>query len=163
MKYEVFSKLESAAIDNRTCYLAIRAAERETQEIIAAIDNRLTAEREQANSRTAELETQLADPERSETVRHMARLELDKLRGQSYAPTPEEKAAFEASVAELETALQDAIKVREDLTDLLREAKETLDKIRHERYEKMDLDIAKRAPDSLRESYQQMIRRACSK
>lgn len=126
VKFDCFKKLETAAEDNRVCFLAIRAAENEAREILSAIENRLTSERRQDAARAAELEAQINDTTRPQTVRRMAENELSRLRGRNYGPTDEERELFGQSVAEVQTAINDAQRVRGELEELIRAAKGTI-------------------------------------
>ena len=115
MKFDCFGRLETAAEDNRVCFLAIREAENEAHEILSAIENRLTSERRQDAARAAELEAQINDTARPQTIRRMAENELNRLRGRNYGPTEEERELFRQSVTEVQTAINDAQRVRGEL------------------------------------------------
>lgn len=159
MKLDCFGKLATAAEDNKTCFLAIRAAESEAREILSAIENRLTSERRQDAARAAELEAQINDTTRPQTVRRMAENELSRLRGRNYGPTDEERELFGQSVAEVQTAINDAQRVRGELEELIRAAKGALEVIRVERYKDMDLQIVRNRADDLRRDFDKMFLR----
>lgn len=130
MKFEVFNMLEETATDYKRVLSAIRAANREAEDITASVKFRLTSERLQAAARAAELTAQIDDPTRSETIKRMARAELESLVQHVYRPTDAEGAAFTAALAELEQATGDARALQTRLSNLLKEAQAELEQIR---------------------------------
>lgn len=116
-----FQKFAQAATDFATTAMAFNAAREETADMISATKARLQMELDLAASRVKELEQTANDPERSDTVRRVAAAELEKIRKQRIAATPEEKEATAQLIGQQKTALCDLL----DLKQTLREALET--------------------------------------
>lgn len=143
MKYREFERLEQLSEDYEICFLAIRAAQTEGRDLLAAIQARIASERDRDQARADELKAQLSDKSRSETVRRIAAQELERLQRTEYHETAEERAAFEECTKELDKALLDAEKTKRELADALRAAKAAIETIREKSSEGKDLDIAR--------------------
>lgn len=163
MKFEVFKMLEETATDYRAVLLAIRTANREAEDVIASVKFRLTSERLQAAARAAELTAQIDDPTRSETIKRMARAELESLVQHVYRPTDAESAAFNAALAELEQATGDARALQTRLYNLLKEAQGELEEIRKSTIHDPtnSLDIYAGYPAGLRRDFAAMLSSVC--
>lgn len=151
MKYKEFERLEQISIDYEVCFLAIRAAQTEGRELIAAIQDRIAGERERDQARAEELMAQFSDKSRSETVRKIAAQELERLQRATYHETVEERAALEECTRELDKSLSDAGKTRDELAAALRAAKAAIETIRAKSYEGKDLDIARRCAQDVKD------------
>lgn len=132
---------------------AVQAAHREQQAIISAIRERISAEQQRAESRAAELRTTISDNSRSETVRQLAASELRELETAVYAPTLDEKAAFEAVTEGAEQALRDLNSTKKALHDALAAARAELEQIKAETTGKVEIDLMQRYLDSARNEF----------
>lgn len=108
----------------------LMGAHNSARDIVGAVRSRLEADREQTAARTTQLEAQAADPERSETVRRVAEMELTRLRSRTVAATAEETAAFEEQLAICETAKKDAVKIQQQMRTALSEVDKEIKAIR---------------------------------
>ena len=161
MKFEVFKNLEETATDYRAVFLAIQTANREGNDITSSVAARITAERRQAETRATELGATIRDATRSETIRKMAALELERLNGQTYGPTDIEREAFDDAISELEQAAADAKTLQAKLTGLLKEARDELEEIRKTTIHNTgnNLEICAGWPTGLRRDFAAMLAR----
>ena len=163
MKFEVFTELQETAIDYRTALFAFQAARTDASDISTAIEARILCEQARNADRAAELRGIIVDAGRAATVKRVAQSELDELTAKTYAPTTEERAIFDAAIAEGEQALEDAGALRCKMIDQLHEARGELDELSRETVHKPDggLDIRRRWLDGERQAFAMMTRRVC--
>ena len=123
---------------------AVQAAHREQQAIITAIRERISAERQRAESRVAELRATLADSSRSETVRGLAAGELREIEAAEYGPTQSEREAFGEVTERAEQALRDLNTTKNALHDALAAARAELEQIKAETTGKVECELMRR-------------------
>ena len=152
----VFEQLMQSCEDVDTCGLSFRASRDAAKEICGAVRDRLESEREQAAARIAELETQQQDLGRSETVRRMAGMELEQLRGRTYAVTEEEQAAFDAEIGQAETALVDLRKAQAGVREAIVAVTEEVNRLRLEALGHQDTDLMARWLEGVRTDFDRL-------
>lgn len=128
----VFKKLEQLHADFAITMAAYDAARHETKDMISATSERLQMERDLAASRIAELEQTANDPDRSDTVRRVAAAELEKIRKQQIAATPEEQEAVAELLKQQHTAFTDLKRLQDEARVAISAAKEQIESIRAE-------------------------------
>ena len=139
-----FERVEVLAEDFLATLQAIQAANKEQGEIITAAYSRMTAERERAEKRKAELQAAIGDKGRSATVRGLAQSELDTMDATKYGPTAAERGAFDRATQRGEQAVADLRKTRDELRTALSAATAELSNIRAETIGKTDTDLCAR-------------------
>lgn len=87
-------QLDKLADDYKLTCLSIRASKGEAAEIMAAVGERIQQEQAHNEEHRAELQAAVDDKSRSEVVRKMAALELERLEGLTPTVTQEERALF---------------------------------------------------------------------
>ena len=128
----VFKKLEQLHADFTVTMAAYDAAHHETKDMISATSERLQMERDLAASRAAELEQTANDLGRSDTVRRVAAAELEKIRKQRIAATPEKQAAVAELIKQQQTAVSDFKRLQGEVRAAISAAKEQIEAIRAE-------------------------------
>ena len=108
-----FTRLKQLADDYAATMAAFDSARHDTDDLISATAARLQMERALTSSRIAELRKTAADTSRSETVRRVAAVELEKLKGQTIAATPEECAAVTELIEQQKAAVRDIKAIRQ--------------------------------------------------
>ena len=163
MKYDVFTRLESAVEDYRLSSIGAKAAERDARELAKALADRKRAERERNKSRREELDRKISDPATTATVRRMLQGELSELEAADYALTEEEALAFNEAIEELRQTVKDTRAAYEAAKDALREARAALEEIRSTVNGTADLDLLGRSPDVLGADFKRMLAAAQGK
>ena len=138
----VFKKLEQLHADFTITKAAYDAARHETEDMISATSERLQMERDLAASRIAELEQTANDPDRSDTVRRVAAAELEKIRKQRIAATPEEQAAVAELIKQQQSAVSDFKRIQREIREAISAAKGQIEAIRAEVLGSWDVDMA---------------------
>ena len=138
----VFKKLEQLHADFTVTMAAYDAARHETKDMISATSERLQMERDLAASRVAELEQTANDLERSDTVRRVAAAELEKIRKQRIAATPEEQAAVVELIKQQQNAVSDLKRLQGEARAAISAAKEQIESIRAEVLGSWDVSLA---------------------
>ena len=116
----VFEEFTSLCMDFSVCRTAFLDAHERAKAVMVAVKDRLEAERAQAAERIAALEQQQGDPARSETVRRMAALELDRLKSLPVpSVTAEERAVFLEEYNGAVTALRDLGELRAKIREAI--------------------------------------------
>lgn len=127
MKIEVLKQLHADYLDVQKIY---NTAHGEAKAITAAVAARIKGERERNEARIADLQTQANDPARSESVRRLARLEIEKLGAATYGPNEGEIGAFNEQINIAQTATSDAEKIRNRSRELFSDAADELARMR---------------------------------
>lgn len=109
-------RLDQLASDYRLTDLSVEVAKKEAAEILDAIGERIEQEQAHNEERRAELQTAVDDKSRSEVVRKMAGLELERLEGLTPTVTQEERALFAEKINEANAALSELRKIESQLT-----------------------------------------------
>lgn len=156
---EVFDKLEALATDDKTAFLAIRASQRAARDVLNAIGERFKTEHAQAEDRASELWAKIDDPACSETVRRMARAELEALGLKTFESTSAELKAFEDALQDLDQAIADAGTLRKQIADQLKAATEAIAEIRNQTIgsQTNDLTLLSRYPANLRAEFADLL------
>lgn len=108
--------LVQLADDYKLTGLSIRASKNEAAEILDAVTARIQQEQAHNEERHAELQAAIDDKARSEVVRKMAGLELERLEGLTPTVTQEERALFAEKINEANAALSELRKIESQLT-----------------------------------------------
>lgn len=108
--------LVQLADDYKLTGLSIRASKNEAAEILDAITARIQQEQAHNEERRAELQAATEDTNRSQTVRKVAVLELERLEGTTPTATQEERALFAEKINEANTALSELRKIESQLS-----------------------------------------------
>lgn len=118
----IFEEFAGLCADFDVCKGALLVSHERAKDVLGAITGRLEAERRQTAERIRALEKQAHDPGRSETMRRIAALELERLQGRAYAVTEDERTAFTEAIHDAETAAQDMrrlkVEIRQAISDL---------------------------------------------
>lgn len=118
----IFEKFTGLCSDFDTVRGALLVSHERARDVLGAITGRLEAERRQTAERVKALEEQTHDPDRSETVRRMALLELERLQARTYEVVENEKAAFAEAIHDAKTATQDMrrlkVEIRQAISDI---------------------------------------------
>ncbi|MCD8051278.1 MAG: hypothetical protein LUE89_06325 [Clostridiales bacterium] len=109
-------QLDQLASDYRLTALSVDVAKKEAAEILDAISARIQQEQAHNEERRAELQAAVDDKSRSEVVRKMAGLELERLEGTTPTVTQEERALFAEKINEANAALSELRKIGSQLT-----------------------------------------------
>lgn len=141
---EKLSAALTLAADFTATAQAVRDAHAEQQAILQAVRERIAADKRRAEDRRSELQSAVADGNRSATVRSLAQHELDTLAAASYGPTAEERAAFDAATRAGTQAVADLRAARSALKDVLAGARAELERIRGETTGRVDIDLMER-------------------
>ncbi len=120
-------QLDQLASDYRLTALSIEVAKKEAAEILDAISARIQQEQERSEERGAELQAAVDDKSRSEVVRKMAGLELERLEGLAPTVTQEERALFDEKISEAATALSELRKIEKQLATARSALKKQID------------------------------------
>lgn len=112
------------------CWTVYDAAYGEATQIAAAAGARIKSERERNEARIADLQTQASDPARSESVRRLARLEIEKLGAATYGPNEGEVETFNEQISAANVAISDASTIREQCRQLFSDAADELAQMR---------------------------------
>lgn len=134
MDNTIFAEVLTLAEDSKILFQAIWEGLDTMKEITAAAHQRIESEREAAADRIIALEKRSEDLGRPDAVRRLAMRELEQVREQTFTPSEEEREAFAAVLEEVETAQRDAGQVQRELLDVLREAREELNRIKKAAY-----------------------------
>ena len=127
-----FKKLLQLHEDFTITLAAFNAARHETKDMISATSERLQMEKDLAASRAAELEQTANDPDRSDTVRRVAAVELEKIRKQRVAATPEEQAAVKELILQQQAAIHDLYKIETATREAIRSVNIRVEEIRND-------------------------------
>lgn len=127
MKLTILERLHT---EYSGCWTIFDVAHSEAKEIAAAAGARIKSERERNEARIADLQTQASDPARSESVRRLARLEIEKLGAATYGPNEGEIEAFNEQISIAQTATSDAKKIRDRSRELFSDAADELAQMR---------------------------------
>lgn len=163
MKFDVFTRLESAIEDYNLSVLGAKAARRDAEELAKALAERKQTERERTESRKEELSRKIDDPATTTTVRRMLQGELSELEAANYGLTEEETVMFNAAVEELRRAVQDTRTAYEAAKNALRDAKATIEEVRQSINGYADLDLLARSPDVVGADFEKMLAAAQGK
>lgn len=126
-----FKKLEQLYKDFDITVAAFESARHETEDMISATSERLQMERNLAASRIIELEQTANDLDRSDTVRRVAAAELEKIRKQRIAATPEEQAAVAELIEQQQTAFHDMQTIENATREAIRAVNSRVEEIRN--------------------------------
>lgn len=127
MKLTIIERLHTEYL---ACWTVYDAAHGEARQIAAAASARIKNERERNETRIANLQTQASDPARSESVRRLARLEIEKLGAATYGPNEGEIEAFNEQISIALTAISDAEGIRDRSRELFSDAADELAQMR---------------------------------
>ena len=125
-----FESLIQIHADHDIAWTAFRTAIDDCKDIAAAISTRISDEEQRNAERLEELQDIITDDDRSETTRRMARLEVERLKGQVVKPTAEEIALYESELRNAETALRDVRRLQTDFKDVYAAAESKLKEFR---------------------------------
>lgn len=120
-------QLDQLADDYRLTALSVKVAKGEAAEILDAITARIQQEQAHNEERRAELQTATEDKSRSQTVRKVAALELERLEGLTPTVTQEERALFAEKINEANAALSELRKYEKQLTAARSDLKRRID------------------------------------
>ncbi len=124
----IFEELESLHSDYLLIANQIKIHSNNVKEIKAAISSRIESEQEQKAKRIEELETKCNGA--NETVRSIAKIELERLKEYTPKALPEEIQACKNEIAAFETALIDLRKLRKSIETAIDEANDKIRKMR---------------------------------
>lgn len=127
-----FQELPSMSAEFHLCAQGVQISYARAQEVVEAIDSRLSSEHAQNKARMEELQRVISDRSRTETARQVARAELEELEERKFAPSAAEDAIFQDALAELERSVKDCSALREELAEAFRSAKTEMDTLRAE-------------------------------
>lgn len=125
-----FKQLEQLFEDYKTVRAAYDSAVIEAKAVTAMEEKRIENEREQARTWIVELEDQVNDMSRAETVKRLAQLEFEKLKNETCAATAEETAMFAAEIEKAEQAVVDVGKIRCEIREVISGVNEEIALIR---------------------------------
>ncbi len=137
----------------------LKIAEKSAKEIITTVEERIETDRRQNESRIAELEAKSKDFSKSETVRHLAEIELNKYKAYTFGVTSEERTEFETQIATGKTAVHDLLKLKEEMRTAIDEANEHIQKMRADTLGNMLFDTLKSCIDDAPSQFEKMCRR----
>lgn len=123
-------KLDNLAEDYRACWLGVRAAREDADEIMQSIKERIESGKQRDAVRIAELDAICSDPDRSDTVKRVAQMESKQLKAVHYEVTEEEKAAHEEALGQWRQAVYDAQQAKKELESTLEAVAVELKQIR---------------------------------
>ena len=149
----IFKNLDQLHKDFTITLAAYDAARHETKDMISATSERLQMEKDIAASRAAELEQTANDPDRSDTVRRVAAVELEKIRKQRVAATPEEQTAVAELINQQLTAITDLKHLQGEVRATIRAAKEQIETIRAKVLGSWDVDMAPKFINDLEKEF----------
>jgi len=127
--FGVFEMLRKSCEDYDIIWAECGAKAKSVIELAAAIRGRVAHDRKANASRIAELEAQMSDTSRPDTVRRVAEVELNKLKALTFSPTDEEIAMLKEELELHEQAYADSLCVRKKMDTLSGAAKDELAKI----------------------------------
>lgn len=130
MNMDIFKKVEDAAKDYNACWNAAVSANNAAREIISAVKERIEAEKQQDHKRVEELKASCKDSSKSETVRKMARLELEQIQARNYKITEAESRALFMEIQNGKKAIADGAKLIPFMRDALWNATDELNRIK---------------------------------
>ena len=151
----VFETFSALCADFDTCRGALLVSHERAKDIFSAVRDRLKAERAQASARIAELEAQKQDPERSETARRMAVLELERLQGRIYVATEDEKTAFAEAIHDAETAAQDMRRLKVEIRQAISDLNATVKQLREET-PGFDVDLSSTWTEGIKQKFDRL-------
>lgn len=122
-----YKKLIESKNDYLACIQEVRNYTEAVSDGIKAIEDRIAAETEAAKNREAELQEIIQDPDRTETIKNMSRLELEALKQKKPAATESEKALLQDQLQLAREALNDARQLCVDFGEAVRAVKEELE------------------------------------
>jgi hypothetical protein len=128
MNFGIFKDLEGKVNDYMTCCEEARNAERNAKELLTAVEKRIESNRASTQARINELKAQINTPDKSETVRRVAAMELKTLESKTFTATDEERKAITDEILMSRSAMRDAD--RGDIKNTFAEAKDELESIR---------------------------------
>lgn len=146
MNMNAFEQVQEHAEEYITCWNEAKEANSAAKEIIAAVRDRIAAEKEQDRQRADELKARCADSTKSETVQRVARLELEKIRAKTYGITEDERKALAAEIERGKAAVSDGSHLMQTVRDAIWNASEELATAKQETYGdgKKDFTLAAR-------------------
>ena len=124
----IFEELESLHSDYLLIANQIKIHSNNVKEIKAAISSRIESEQERKAKRIEELETKCNGA--NETVRSIAKIELERLKEYVPEALPEEMQACKNEIAAFETALNDLRKLRKSIETAIGEANDRIKEIK---------------------------------
>lgn len=113
-------------------------------DVCRAAEERMQSERKEVAEKLKQLTARQSDASRSETVRRLAGIELNKLQGWEPSVTVEERAEFEAAIRDAETAKEDMRKLHAETRTELEAVKKRLAEIRADILGDQDVDLRPR-------------------
>lgn len=124
----IFEELESLHSDYLLIANQIKIHSNNVKEIKAAISSRIESEQKQTAKRIEELEIKCNGA--NETVRSIAKIELERLKEYVPEALPEEIQACKNEIVAFETALNDLRKLRKSIETAIGEANDRIRKMR---------------------------------
>jgi nucleoid-associated protein YejK len=139
MKFEIFKQLEEKVTDYNACCAEALNAEQNARGMLAAVEKRIESNKASTEERKKELTKQINSPDKSETVRRIARMELDKLEKMTFKATEEERKAIADEILMSRNAMKDAD--RDEIKKAFAGAKDELENIRLQTVGQKGLDF----------------------
>lgn len=130
---EIFNNVAQARNELTELWEQIYLIRDSCNDMLTAIKDRLGSDKTKTDARTAELLKRLNDASCSPSLKRVAELELQQLQSKEFAPTAEEISAFHEEFKCYKQVVIDTRKAEQKLTELLREARSELDKVKAEK------------------------------
>lgn len=147
-------QLDQLAEDYRLTALSIKVAKDEATEILDAMTARIEQEQAHNEERRTELQTAVNDKSRSDVVRKMAGLELDRLEGLTPTVTLEERALFAEKINEANAAISELKKIESQLAAARSDLKRRIDEdFRLSNLSKLDALLLSRHVEAVQEKF----------
>lgn len=158
LKLEIFKRVQSLKEDFDIAMLAYRAAHDDAKDITAAVQERIESDKEQTSERLSVLRDTLEDETRAATVRRMAEQEIKRLEAQTFEPTEEERAGFDAAIEEAAGAVRDMAHICSQFRAAFDEAKGELTQLRTATLGSYDGERLNSWLESLKRDFNRMYR-----
>lgn len=151
-------KLVQLHSDCTALWEAVRAANTEARDIMAAVGHRMENNRKTSAVRVATLAAQVADESRSSTLRRLAAQELEALQNATDSANTAEIAAFDEQILAGKQAIADLYDLKQEFRETLNAANDEIRELRAFVLGKIDLDLAKNWLDGDAEKFKRLCR-----
>lgn len=127
-------QVATLADEYNACWSAANAANDAAKEMITAVRGRITAEKERDTARLDELQARCEDLETSETVKQVAKMEMQQIKARKYGITETERTTLQAELDKVQAAIEDGTQLTKKLRESVWNATEEINSIKAETY-----------------------------
>lgn len=124
------NRIEQLRDDYLQTAAAFKEARTAAADVCKAAEERMQEEQREAAEKIQQLTARQSDTSRSETVRRLAGIELNKLQAWKPSVTKEEKATFEEAIKDAETAIRDMRKIQTEIRSAFEAVNKWLKEVR---------------------------------